>query len=76
MHFVNEALDGGPIIARGIVPVLKGDTKTTLAARVLTIEHRVLPRIAQLFLHEGLVCQDSHFKFKDKALHQPILYYY
>jgi phosphoribosylglycinamide formyltransferase 1 len=39
VHFVNEELDGGEVIARAKVPVLQGDTAETLAARVLTVEH-------------------------------------
>jgi len=39
VHFVNEELDGGEVIARAEVPVLPNDTPATLAARVLTIEH-------------------------------------
>jgi phosphoribosylglycinamide formyltransferase 1 len=39
VHFVNEELDGGEVIARATVPVLPTDTPETLAARVLTVEH-------------------------------------
>jgi phosphoribosylglycinamide formyltransferase-1 len=46
VHFVTPVLDHGPIIAQGIVPVLADDTPDTLAARVLTIEHRVYPAVA------------------------------
>ena len=42
-HFVRAAVDSGPIIAQGAVPVLAGDTAETLAARVLTAEHRIYP---------------------------------
>lgn len=76
VHFVNESLDGGPLIARGVVPVIDGDTTETLAARVLATEHRIFPAIAQLFLHGGLACQDSHVKINDQSLSNPLLYYY
>ncbi len=39
VHFVTSELDGGPIIAQARVPVSRGDTPETLAARVLAIEH-------------------------------------
>lgn len=39
VHFVDETLDGGPIIAQTIVPVLDDDTVETLAARILAEEH-------------------------------------
>jgi len=41
VHFVDETLDGGPIIAQKIVPVLEDDTEETLAARVLQQEHQL-----------------------------------
>ena len=74
VHFVNESLDGGPLIARGIVPVLDEDTEATLADRVLATEHQLLPIVARLFLHEKLACQDSHVQLKDSALRSPILF--
>jgi phosphoribosylglycinamide formyltransferase-1 len=43
VHFVRAAVDSGPIIAQAAVPVLTGDTPETLAARVLTAEHRIYP---------------------------------
>lgn len=45
VHFVDEAYDRGPIIAQWPVPVRQGDTPETLAARVLQVEHRVLPQV-------------------------------
>lgn len=49
VHRVTAELDHGPILAQAAVPVLPGDTADTLAARVLTQEHRLYPRaIAQL----------------------------
>jgi phosphoribosylglycinamide formyltransferase-1 len=54
VHFVTPVLDHGPIIAQGVVPVLKGDTPESLAARVLTVEHQVYPAVAT-WLAEGRV---------------------
>jgi phosphoribosylglycinamide formyltransferase 1 len=39
VHFVDENLDAGPIIAQRAVPVLDGDTAESLAARILEQEH-------------------------------------
>jgi phosphoribosylglycinamide formyltransferase 1 len=41
VHLVDETLDGGPIIAQRIVPVLDEDTEETLAARTLEQEHQL-----------------------------------
>lgn len=44
VHYVTAELDGGATILQAEVPVLAGDTVETLAARVLTEEHRIYPR--------------------------------
>ncbi len=54
IHFVNEDVDGGPIILQESVPVLDGDTEESLSLRILEQEHRVLPRAIQLFAHGSL----------------------
>ena len=41
VHFVDETLDGGPIIGQRVVPVLDGDTEESLSARVLQQEHQL-----------------------------------
>jgi len=41
VHFVEEELDGGPIILQAAVPLLDDDTEQTLAARILIEEHRI-----------------------------------
>lgn len=43
VHFVDEGLDSGPILAQAAVPVHEDDTPETLAARVHQAEHRVYP---------------------------------
>ena len=43
VHFVDEAYDRGPILCQWPVPVFAGDTPESVAARVLTVEHRLLP---------------------------------
>ncbi len=43
VHWVDEGLDTGPIIAQAAVPVLDGDTEETLSARILVEEHRLYP---------------------------------
>ena len=48
LHFVTPELDAGPIIAQAAVPVLPADTPETLAARILTAEHRLYPLALQL----------------------------
>ena len=45
VHLVDEVYDRGAILAQGRVPVLPDDTPDRLAARVLQVEHRLLPAV-------------------------------
>ena len=53
VHFVDNTLDGGPIIAQRTVPVLPGDTAETLSARILEQEHILYPEAVALVLKHG-----------------------
>lgn len=48
VHFVDDTLDGGPIIAQRAVPVIDGDTVETLSARILEQEHKLYPESVAL----------------------------
>lgn len=54
VHLVDEAYDAGPVVLQEPVPVHADDTADTLAARVLEVEHRLLPEALRLFA-EGRV---------------------
>jgi formyltetrahydrofolate-dependent phosphoribosylglycinamide formyltransferase len=45
VHLVDEVYDRGAVLAQARVPVLPGDTAATLAARVLGVEHKLLPAV-------------------------------
>ena len=49
VHEVTAELDGGPILGQARVPVLPGDTPEALAARVLSMEHRLYPAVLRRF---------------------------
>ncbi len=48
VHFVDEGLDTGPIIAQQAVRIEEGDTVQTLAERIHAIEHELLPHVVRL----------------------------
>lgn len=50
VHRVTEELDHGPILDQVVVPVLPGDDEARLAARVLSQEHRMYPRVLERLL--------------------------
>ncbi|MDQ5836380.1 MAG: phosphoribosylglycinamide formyltransferase [Acidobacteriota bacterium] len=53
VHFVDETLDGGPIITQRVVPVLDSDTEDTLAARILAEEHEAYTEALALVCSGG-----------------------
>ena len=54
VHLVTEEYDEGEILCQGVVPVLQGDTPETLAARVLELEHKLLPSAVVALARAGL----------------------
>jgi phosphoribosylglycinamide formyltransferase-1 len=50
VHFVDDALDGGPIVLQATVPVFDADTVETLSARILQEEHRIYAEAIALVL--------------------------
>ena len=50
VHFVDEVLDGGPIIVQATVPVADDDTVEALSARILKEEHRIYSEAIDLVL--------------------------
>src|SRR5882757_3682244 len=50
VHFVDENLDAGPIILQAAVPVLDGDTETTLSEKILKEEHRIYSQAVNIVL--------------------------
>jgi phosphoribosylglycinamide formyltransferase 1 len=50
VHFVDEVLDGGPIVLQASVPVLDDDTVETLSARILKEKHRIYSEAIDLVL--------------------------
>ncbi|MDQ6598427.1 phosphoribosylglycinamide formyltransferase [Bacillus salipaludis] len=47
VHFVDEGMDTGPIIAQESVPVTMSMTRETLTIKIQEIEHRLLPEVIQ-----------------------------
>lgn len=54
VHFVDDTVDGGAIILQESVPVLDDDDADALAARILEVEHRIVPRAIALVAKGGL----------------------
>jgi phosphoribosylglycinamide formyltransferase-1 len=57
VHIVDEEYDRGRVLLQKSVPVLPDDTPETLAARVLNLEHKLLPEAIRL-IAEGQLALD------------------
>ena len=66
VHFVTEGMDEGPLIIQGTVPVKPDDNVEALAARVLALEHRILPQAVRWFA-EGRLRLDNGLALLDGA---------
>lgn len=64
VHFVDEEVDHGPIVAQEAVPVLPGDTRDTLHARIQAVEHRLLPRCVALACSDRLAVTGRHVEVR------------
>lgn len=53
VHFVDEYLDAGPILAQAAVPVMDGDTVESLSARILHEEHRIYSEAIRIVLSDS-----------------------
>jgi phosphoribosylglycinamide formyltransferase-1 len=54
VHFVDEGVDTGPVVAQAVVPVLDEDTAETLAHRILKEEHRIYTEAINLVLEDKI----------------------
>jgi len=55
-------MDHGPIILQAAVKILPSDDRDKLAARILEVEHQILPRTIQLFAERRLKIDDRKVK--------------
>ena len=59
VHFVDEGVDTGPIIMQKTVVVDKNDNEETLAAKILPLEHQILPRALHLLTSKKLEIKEG-----------------
>jgi phosphoribosylglycinamide formyltransferase 1 len=60
VHFVDQGIDTGPIIAQETVPVLPGDKPETLHARIQEAEHRLYPRVVAAIAAGKVIVKGRH----------------
>jgi phosphoribosylglycinamide formyltransferase 1 len=72
VHFVTEQLDGGPPVLQARVPIVPGDTETTLSQRVLIQEHIIYPLAVNWFCQGRLRCEAGKAMLDGRPLTEPV----
>ncbi len=65
VHFVELAVDAGPIVLQSSVPVRDSDGVDELSQRILEQEHIIYPRAIKLFLENRLTISGRRVLIKD-----------
>src|ERR1700743_1718559 len=73
VHFVIPETDAGPIVMQGAVAVHDDDTADTLAARILTVEHRIYPDALRLLANGQVKFDGSTCKINGSAVSTDVL---
>ena len=73
VHFVTRELDGGPVVLQARVAVLPADDVQSLAARVLSQEHRIYPLCVQWFASGRLRYAEGTAWLDGCRLQQPLV---
>jgi phosphoribosylglycinamide formyltransferase 1 len=72
VHYVTTELDGGPVIAQTVLQIGAGDDENTLAARLLPLEHQLLPAVVELIAARRLALGDDGVTFDREPLRKPL----
>jgi phosphoribosylglycinamide formyltransferase 1 len=73
VHFVIEALDSGPLVIQGRVPVLPTDTEDALAARVHKVEHIIYAQAVDWFARGRLTMQTGKVQLDTLPHNTPVI---
>lgn len=71
VHYVTAELDGGPVVAQVRIPVGAADTEATLAERLLTEEHKLLPAVIRAIAN-GRLHWSGMAMFDDQPVTTPL----
>jgi phosphoribosylglycinamide formyltransferase-1 len=72
VHFADEAVDHGPIIAQVCVPVLDGDDDDRLHERIKAVEHDLYPRAVRLIVDGRIHREGRHVIIAGRAEATPV----
>ncbi len=72
VHFVNDVLDGGPLIAQVIVNIRISDTSESLSSRVQEAERTLYPTVIQWFAQGRLEQRNGNVWLDGEQLERPL----
>ena len=64
IHFVDEKVDHGPIVAQQAIPVYPHDTEDSLQQRIQAIEHMLYPDVIKALAHGELVVDGNQVSWQ------------
>ncbi len=74
VHYVGHELDSGPVVIQAEIPVEDSDTAQTLAARVLTEEHKIYPLAIKMHLENRIHFDNNQIQLDKQPLNKPLLW--
>lgn len=74
VHYVGIELDSGPVVIQTEVTVQAIDTAATLAARVLTEEHKIFPLAIKMHIEGRIKFKDGRLLLDGQELTKPLIW--
>ena len=71
VHYVNNELDGGPIITQGALKIDPSQSETKLINRIHKIEHAVYPKVIADIAKGYISLQGDQVKFESESYFSP-----
>lgn len=60
IHYVDDGMDTGPVIARERILIAPEDDRTSLEHKIHRLEHRLYPEVLEQVFKGGSTCQSVH----------------
>jgi len=71
IHFVTAELDGGPVLAQVVIPILENDDAARLAARLGPKEHELIVAAVELMTRRRVECDGRAIRVDGERLERP-----
>ncbi|GLQ97008.1 phosphoribosylglycinamide formyltransferase [Dyella mobilis] len=72
VHFVTAELDGGPVIAQTVLRIEANEDENSLSARLLPLEHQLLPAVVALIAADRLALSEEGVVFDREPIRKPL----